>query len=171
VLVTTVKCRATVEQPRPDKHPENLNDILTKALERKAYDLRSSNIEVEADLSPDLPTILLDAPQLQQVFLHVLNNACQAMADYGTTRKLCIQTSQCGQNLRVEIADTGPGIAPEHLQHVFTPFFTTKSQGKGMGLGLSIARDLIRAHHGTVSVQSQGGEGTTVVMELPLAIP
>jgi two-component system NtrC family sensor kinase len=160
---------AFVEQSRPDKHPENLNDILTKALEKKAYDLRSSNIEVEADLSPGLPTTLLDAPQFHQVFLHVFNNACQAMADYGTTRKLCIQTSQCGQNLRVEIADTGPGIAPEHLQHVFTPFFTTKSQGKGMGLGLSIARDIIRAHHGTVSVKSQGGEGTTVVMELPLA--
>ncbi len=160
---------AFVEQPRPDKHSENLNDILTKALERKAYDLRSSNIEVEANLSPDLPTVLLDAPQFHQVFLHVLNNACQAMVDYGTTRKLRIQTSQCGQNLRVEIADTGPGIAPEHLQHVFTPFFTTKSQGKGMGLGLSITRDIIRAHQGTVSVKSQGGEGTTVVMELPLA--
>ncbi len=160
---------AFVEQSRPDTHPENLNDILTKALERKAYDLRSSNVEVEADLSPDLPTILLDAPQFHQVFLHVLTNACQAMVDYGTTRKLRIQTSQCGQNLRVEIADTGPGIAPEHLQHVFTPFFTTKSQGKGMGLGLSIARDIIRAHHGTVSVKSQGGEGTTVVMELPVA--
>ena len=159
---------AFVEQPRPDKHPENLNSILTKALERKAYDLRSSNIEVQADLSPDLPAIQLDAPQFQQVFLHILNNACQAMAEYGTTRKLRIQTCQVGQHLRVEIADTGPGIAPEHLQQVFTPFFTTKSQGKGMGLGLSIARDIIRAHQGTITLKSQEGEGTTVAMELPL---
>ena len=159
---------AFVEQPRPDKHPENLNNILSKALERKAYDLRSSNIEVQADLSPDLPAMQLDAPQFQQVFLHILNNACQAMADYGTTRKLRLQTCQAGQHLRVEIADTGPGIAPEHLQHVFTPFFTTKSQGKGMGLGLSIARDIIRAHQGTITLKSQEGEGTTVVMELPL---
>jgi len=159
---------AFVEQPRPDKHPENLNNILTKALERKAYDLRSSNIEVQADLSPDLPAIQLDAPQFQQVFLHILNNACQAMAEYGTTRKLRIQTCQVGQHLRVEIADTGPGIAPEHLQQVFTPFFTTKSQGKGMGLGLSIARDIIRAHQGTITLKSQEGEGTTVAMELPL---
>jgi two-component system NtrC family sensor kinase len=159
---------AFVEQPRPDKHPENLNNILTKALERKAYDLRSSNIEVQAELSPDLPTIQLDAPQFHQVFVHILNNACQAMAEYGTTRKLRLQTCQSGQHLRVEIADTGPGIAPEHLQHVFTPFFTTKSQGKGMGLGLSIARDIIRAHQGTVALKSQEGEGTTVVMELPL---
>ncbi|HEY5865322.1 MAG TPA: ATP-binding protein, partial [Candidatus Tectomicrobia bacterium] len=158
---------AFVEQPRPDKHPENLNNILTKALERKAYDLRSSNIEVQADLSPDLPAIQLDAPQFQQVFLHILNNACQAMAEYGTTRKLRIQTCQVGQHLRVEIADTGPGIAPEHLQQVFTPFFTTKSQGKGMGLGLSIARDIIRAHQGTITLKSQEGEGTTVAMELP----
>ena len=159
---------AFVEQPRPDKHPENLNNILSKVLERKAYDLRSSNIEVQADLSPDLPAIQLDAPQFQQVFLHILNNACQAMADYGTTRKLRLQTCQAGQHLRVEIADTGPGIAPEDLQHVFTPFFTTKSQGKGMGLGLSIARDIIRAHQGTITLKSQEGEGTTVVMELPL---
>jgi len=160
---------AFVEQPRPEKHPENLNEIVTKVLERKAYDLRSNHIAVEAALSPELPTILLDAPQLQQVFVHILNNACQAMVDYGTTRKLRIQTSQCGPNLRVEIADTGPGIAPEHLQHVFTPFFTTKSQGKGLGLGLSISRDIIRAHQGTISVQSREGEGTTVVLELPLA--
>ena len=159
---------AFVEQPRPDKHPENLNNILTKALERKAYELRSSNIEVQADLSPELPAIQLDAPQFQQVFLHILNNACQAMAEYGTTRKLRIQTCQVGQHLRVEIADTGPGIAPEHLQQVFTPFFTTKSQGKGMGLGLSIARDIIRAHQGTITLKSQEGEGTTVAMELPL---
>jgi two-component system, NtrC family, sensor kinase len=116
-----------------------------------------------------LSTILLDAPQFHQVFLHILNNACQAMADCGTTRKPRIQTPQCGQNLRVEIADIGPGIAPEHLQHIFTPFFTTKSQGKGMGLGLSIARDIIRAHHGTVSVKSRGGKGTTVMIELPPA--
>jgi signal transduction histidine kinase len=159
---------AFVEQPRPDKHPENLNNILTKALERKAYDLRSNNIEVQAELSPDLPMIQLDAPQFHQVFLHILNNACQAMAEYSTTRKLRLQTCQSEQHLRVEIADTGTGIAPEHLQHVFTPFFTTKSQGKGMGLGLSIARDIIRAHQGTVVVKSQEGEGTTVVMELPL---
>lgn len=160
---------AFVEQPRPDKHPENLNDIVTKALERKAYDLRSGNIAVEAELTPELPAILLDASQLHQVFLHVLNNACQAMADYSPARQLRIQTSQGGQNLRVEIADTGPGIAAEHLPHVFTPFFTTKSQGKGLGLGLSIARDIIRAHQGTISVHSQEGKGTTVVMELPLA--
>ena len=159
---------AFVEQPRPDKHAENLNNILTKALERKAYDLRSSNIEVQTDLSPDLPTLELDAPQFHQVFVHILNNACQAMTEYGTTRKLRIQTCQVGQHLRVEIADTGPGIAPEHLQHVFTPFFTTKSQGKGMGLGLSIARDIVRAHQGTIVLKSQAGEGTTVVLELPL---
>lgn len=159
---------AFVEQPRPDKHPENLNDILTKALERKAYDLRAGNIEIQAELSPDLPTILLDASQLQQVFLHVLTNACQAMAEYGAMRKLRIQTYRSGQHLRVEITDTGPGIAAEHLQQIFTPFFTTKSQGKGLGLGLSIARDIVRAHQGTIAVQSQVGEGTTVVMELLL---
>jgi two-component system NtrC family sensor kinase len=68
----------------------------------------------------------------------------------------------------VEITDTGPGIAPEHLPHVFTPFFTTKSQGMGMGLGLSIARDIIRAHQGTIVLKSQEGGGTTVVLELPL---
>lgn len=159
-----------VEQPRPDKHPENLNDILTKALERKAYDIRSGNIEVQAELSPELPTVLLDAAQFQQAFLHILNNACQAMTEYGTLRKLRIQTSQKGKHLRVEIADTGPGITPEHLQQVFTPFFTTKSQGKGMGLGLSIARDIIRAHQGTMSAQSQGGEGTTITMEIPVEV-
>ncbi|MBM3227050.1 MAG: GAF domain-containing protein [Candidatus Tectomicrobia bacterium] len=159
---------AFVEQQRPDKHPENLNNILKKALERKAYDIRSSNIEVQAALAPDLPTMQLDAAQIQQVFAHALNNACQAMAEYGTVRKLQLKTYQSGQHVRVEIADTGSGIAPEHVQHVFTPFFTTKSQGKGMGLGLSIARDIVRAHQGTISVKSQVGEGAILVMDFPL---
>jgi signal transduction histidine kinase len=159
---------AFVEQARPDKHPENLNTILTKTLERKAYDLRLANVEVQADLAPDLPTVMVDAAQLQQVFLHVLNNTCQAMTEHETVRQLRVRTSQAGKALRIAMADTGPGIAPEHLQHVFTPFFTTKSQGKGMGLGLSIAHDIVRAHQGTIALSSQVGEGTTVVIELPI---
>jgi len=159
---------AFVEQTRPDKHAENLNAILTKTLERKAHELRAANIEVQADLSPDLPSILADAQQLQQVFFHVLNNAYQAMIERDTMRKLGVRTGQAGKHLRVEIADTGPGITPEHLQRVFTPFFTTKSQGKGLGLGLSIAHDIVRAHQGTITLTSQVGEGTTVVVVLPV---
>jgi signal transduction histidine kinase len=156
-----------VEQPPLDKHPEELNALLSKALERKAHDLRTGSIEVQTDFAPDLPLLPLDASQMQLAFVHILTNACQAMAEYGTVRILRLRTSQAGQHLRVEIIDTGPGITAEHLQHIFAPFFTTKSHGQGLGLGLNIARDIIRAHQGSLTVKSAENGGTTVVIELP----
>ncbi|MGE3538265.1 MAG: ATP-binding protein [Candidatus Tectimicrobiota bacterium] len=157
-----------VELARPDKRPEHLNDIVSKTLEKKAYDLRTANIEVQAELAPDLPPVPVDASQLQQALTHVLNNACQAMAEQHTPRQLRVQTRHLGQQVQITMTDTGPGISQEHLQQVFTPFFTTKSQGKGLGLGLSIAHDIIRAHQGTMTITSHVGEGTSLVLELPV---
>lgn len=159
-----------VELARPEKCPENINDILTKALERKAYDLRAGSVNVHVDLASDVPPVMVDALQLQQAFSHVLNNACQAMAEQSAIRTLGVQTRRSGPYVQINITDTGPGIAQEHLEHVFTPFFTTKSQGKGLGLGLSITYDIIRTHQGSIAVTNTTGGGTAVVIELPVDV-
>lgn len=159
------------EPASPYMQTEHLNDILTRVLEVKAYDLQISKIEVRADLAPDLPPVMVDAQQVQQAFLHILSNARQAMVKQGPLRRLSVSTRQEGQLLRADITDTGSGIAPEDVEKIFTPFFSTKTQGKGMGLGLSIASQIITAHHGEISMTTHGGEGTTICVLLPMTHP
>ncbi len=155
-----------VEPPPLHQRPEQLNAVLGEALKRQSYDLRMGKITVQAEYDEELPPIPLDVPQIQQAFMHILTNACQAMAAYGPTRVLHLRTAQHETGQRVDIVDTGSGITGEHMPHIFTPFFTTKDRAKAMGLGLSIARTIIRAHQGTLSVYSEGGRGVTVVVEL-----
>jgi two-component system NtrC family sensor kinase len=159
---------AFAEQDPVSKRPESLNDILAKVLEIKAHDLWLSHIEVNAELAPDLPSIMADANQLQQAFLHIMSNARQEMVKQEQPRRLGVRTLQQGACLRTEITDTGPGIAPEHVGSIFAPFFSTKMQGRGIGLGLSIAHDIVKAHDGDITVETRPGAGCTFVIELPI---
>jgi signal transduction histidine kinase len=152
-----------------DLCPENLNEIVAKVLEVKAHNLALGHIDVETDLAPALPPILGDAGQLHQAFLHMVNNARQAMAHQMTPRCLSVRTFQEGTALRVTMADTGPGIAPEYLPQIFTPFFSADTPGTGLGLGLSIAHAIVTAHQGTIAVESHVGEGATFMVDLPIA--
>ena len=111
---------------------------------------------------PDLPPILGNAGKLQQVFLNLFLNAKDAMASGGTLR---IATEING-HVSVAISDTGSGIAPEHLQRIYDPFFTTKSapkqgQRRGTGLGLAVTYGIIQEHAGKIHVESSVGAGTT----------
>ena len=120
----------------------------------------------------DLPPIAGDRSQLSQVILNLVVNAVQAMQERGT---LTITTRFDPANDAVEMAfaDTGRGIAPEDLGRVFDPFFTTKTDGQGTGLGLSIAYGIVTRHHGTITVESEVGRGTTFRIRLPVggAVP
>ena len=103
--------------------------------------------------------------QLQQAIMNLLMNAVQAMKGVGT---LTIVTTQTDQLVTVRIADSGPGIAPQHLAKIFDPFFTTKGQGEGSGLGLTVARRIIRKFGGELRIESREGEGTTCLVTLPM---
>jgi signal transduction histidine kinase len=141
---------------------------LEKTLELIQYHLRKLNITVLKDFAPDLRTIHADRQQLHQVFLNLFSNAADAMANGGTLA-LRAYLGKTSDQLIIEVSDTGSGIPPEILPKVIEPFFTTKPEGKGTGLGLPICRRIIQEHRGVLDIESEVGKGTTVRITLPLA--
>jgi len=147
----------------------NLNKIILDTLTLLEHQFKISKIRVEDELYEDLPMIQGNAGRLQQVFLNLFLNARDAMQGGGTLR---VATSN-GEGVSVIVSDTGSGIAPEHIQRIYDPFFTTKQtaregQGKGTGLGLSVTYGIIQEHSGKIRVESQPGEGTTFFLDFPL---
>jgi len=115
-----------------------------------------------------LPEVECIPSQLNQVFMNLLVNAAQAITEHG---KITLRTRQEGENVRVEISDTGSGIAQEIINRIFDPFFTTKPVGTGTGLGLSITHGIIRKHGGHIDVLSESGKGTTFSITIPIRQP
>ncbi|HTU01601.1 MAG TPA: ATP-binding protein, partial [Candidatus Sulfotelmatobacter sp.] len=110
-----------------------------------------------------------DRYQLEQVFQNILKNSLDAMPDGGKiTIAMGTRARADGSEVEVRIADTGVGIPPDDLPRIFDPFFTTKDVGKGTGLGLSVSYGIVRAHGGTIQVQSQVGKGSLFTVSLPV---
>jgi len=148
----------------------DLTFLCAQVLDLRAYDMRIKNIEVSTDFADDLPPVFVDPSQIQQALLNLVLNAEQAMAS-SPQRRLevaAVAEPECG-SLRIEIRDTGHGIAPSDLERVFDPFFTTRAVGEGTGLGLSIVFGIIRDHGGQIWVESRPGEGTSFFVRLPAA--
>jgi len=145
-----------------------INDIITRVLELRAYEMKVNNIEVGNQLDPDLPLTMADAGQLQQVFLNIILNAEHSMTKAHHKGNLLVKTKQINGNIRASFTDNGAGISKENLDNIFNPFFTTKEVGKGTGLGLSICHGIITQHKGRIYAQSQPGKGATFVIELPI---
>jgi signal transduction histidine kinase len=124
---------------------------------------------LENRVQPDLPSIRVDANQLSQVFMNLLLNAAQATPEGG---RITVSADRSPRNdaIDIRITDTGCGIQPEVLPHVFEPFFSTK-RGKGTGLGLSISQTYVRSHSGEIQIESIPDHGTTVTITLPLLQP
>lgn len=149
----------------------DVNRVVTDTLALLEHQFKSSRIKVQDDLHPDLPPILGNSGKLQQVFLNLFLNAKDAMPNGGT---LSVSTFN-GTGVNVRVADTGSGIAQEHIARIYDPFFTTKNsvgenlgQRRGTGLGLSVTYGIIQEHAGKIKVESQPGEGTTFHLEFPM---
>jgi len=153
---------------QPQKQYSDINEILESALELRAYELTTSNIEVITDLAPKLPEVMLDFYQIQEVFLNIILNAEQAMTEANVGGKLTIKTEERRGYIRTTFTDNGPGIPAEHLEKIFDPFFTTKAEKGGTGLGLSVCHGIISEHGGRIYARSKPGEGATFFVELPL---
>ncbi len=147
----------------------DVNAVVTETLALLEHQLRTASIELQVELDPELPPIYGNSGKLQQVFLNLLLNARDAMGEGGRLRV----TTSCNGCVVVAIADSGSGIAPEHVQRIYDPFFTTKTtagkgQRRGTGLGLAVTYGIMQEHAGKIHVESQPGAGTTFALEFPL---
>jgi two-component system NtrC family sensor kinase len=147
-----------------------IKDAIEEVLEIMAYDLRTSNIEVVKDFQVEVPAILADCHQIQQVFVNIIGNARQAIQAVRPVGQIQVRIKADASWVKVEFSDNGPGIPPENLSRIFDPFFTTKPVGKGTGLGLSLSYGIIQEHGGQITVKSELGRGATFVIELPAAL-
>jgi len=143
----------------------SIAEILDSSVKLIHNELELGGVELELNLPADLPEVPGNPRSLQQVFLNLLLNSVQAMPDGG---RLTIGARPEGDQLRVDVQDTGMGIQPEDLEKVFEPFFTTKDPGQGTGLGLSVTYGIVEKHGGKITVDSRPGEGTRVSVFLPL---
>ncbi|ABF42358.1 multi-sensor signal transduction histidine kinase [Candidatus Koribacter versatilis Ellin345] len=147
----------------------DINKVVSDTLALLEHQLKTSRVKVENHLAPTLPKIYGNTGKLQQVFLNLFLNAKDAMPSGGT---LSI-TTRNGRAVEVEVCDTGSGIAPEHIQRIYDPFFTTKKSPRqghsgGTGLGLAVTYGIIQEHAGKIRVDSRPGEGTQFTMEFPM---
>ena len=148
--------------------PLNLNDLANDVLELAHSELVERNVALATRLAPGLPDIRGDRVQLQQVLLNLIMNACEAMSDTDSRdRSLAVSTARDGDsNLRLTVADRGPGISSDLVDRIFEPFVTTKAQG--LGLGLSICRSIVAAHGGKLWVVNNPDRGASFLVSLPI---
>jgi signal transduction histidine kinase len=151
-----------------------------KPVERRALDLQKTvddnleifeerlarhRITIERVFGESCPPVFGDADQMSQVVINLVMNALHAMSNGGTLR---VRVSPHGEMVRLTVADTGQGIPEDVVAKIFDPFFTTKEFGKGTGLGLTVVKGIIEEHHGTITVESEPGKGTTFTIHLPM---
>lgn len=150
-----------------EKSSVDINGIIQGVLQLRSYEQKVNNIEIVTRFDPDLPKVIGNSSQLQQVFMNIILNAEQAMLETHSRGTISITTKQKGDMVRASVIDDGPGISQDNMKKLFTPFFTTKEVGKGTGLGLSICHGIITEHGGKIHAESTPGEGTSFILELP----
>ncbi len=146
----------------PDLTVEDINVLIERTL-NVAHNETKYKAEVKTEFG-DLPPVPCYGGKLAQVVLNLVVNAAQAIEDHGT---ITVASGTAGRNVWIEVRDTGCGIPEENLKRIFDPFFTTKDVGKGTGLGLHLAYQIIQSHEGRITARSTVGEGTTFRIEIP----
>lgn len=147
----------------------NVNAIVSTTVNLIGHKLKLMNVAMELHLDEHLPTVHCDASQMQQVLINLIMNgaeAAQGHPDARVTVTTCVSPS--ADDLILQIHDTGEGIKPEHMEKLFTPFFTTKGEGKGVGLGLAVVYGIVKDHNGDIDVSSKPDIGTTFRVVLPI---
>ncbi len=154
-------------QREPDKVLSNINTVMEQCLSFVENQALFHNIRLQKNFQEDLPMIVIDPSQIERVIMNMIINAAEAMEGDGDL----ILTTRSGpgsKSVELEFKDNGPGISEENIEKIFDPFFTTKDVGHGTGLGLAISYGVVKAHKGTISVESELGKGTIFVVRLPV---
>ena len=157
---------AFARRSEPQREPLDLNSLVSRTLRIRQYQFGDESLRVEADLAENLPAVLGDGRQIQQVCLNLLTTAVQALQGQKGS-EMRVRTYVIGDSVAFEVSDTGPGISPAARAHIFEPFFTTKKEGEGTGLGLSVSYGIVAAHGGSIEVVETGAQGTTFRVTLP----
>src|SRR4029079_18469968 len=160
----------------PERLPTDLRPLVDSVLVLQSYAFGKGGLEVVVDVPTDLPPILVDRAQIQQVLINLTVNAAQAIraSGVGGTLRIAARTARAGNGtdvLRIEVGDDGPVVAPELADRLFMPFVTSKPPGEGTGLGLSVSFGIVSGHGGTLRHEPRpGGVGATFIVELPLGV-
>ncbi len=152
-------------QTPPALRETDINEVLERAVDLIVHSTKMQHIEVVKEYAAVLPRFSADPDQLLQVFINLILNSIQAMTEGGT---LLLRTDVEKGQIRIDIQDTGCGITQENMRKLFTPFFTTKKEVKGVGLGLAVSYGIIQRHHGQITVKSKEGEGTVFSIYVPV---
>lgn len=164
-IVRTFLAMARSRPPR--REAVALGEVVLGALDLAAYGLRSADVEVTTDIPADLAAVHADADQLHQVVVNLIVNAQQALIGWAQPRRLALRAWAAGDDVVLEVADNGPGMAPDVAKRAFEPFFTTKPQGVGTGVGLSVCHGIVAAHGGRIELDTSAGEGARFRLHLP----
>jgi two-component system NtrC family sensor kinase len=146
----------------------DVNETIKQTIALLANYARINNIEVETKLATELPVIASDQAQLQQVFFNLISNAIDAIGKEGAIE---VESGRFDSEIHVSVKDNGPGIPEGQQRKVFDPFYTTKSSGKGTGLGLWVSYNIIEKMGGTITLQSEVGKGSTFTVKIPVILP
>ena len=174
IVVQANRCRDIIRglldfsrQREPDKALYNVNSVIGSCIALVEHQALFHNIQIVKNFQENLPLAILDASQIERVFINIIMNAAEAMEGNG---KLSLDTrfDEEKQSIEIIFSDTGPGINEEHLKIIFDPFFTTKDVGHGTGLGLAISYGIVKGHKGKLSVESEVGKGTAFLISLPI---
>ena len=145
----------------------DLQQILDRCTQLVEHHLKLNDVQLAKIYGADGAEVLCDREQIQQAFLAILDNAVEAMP-HGGTLTIVTNVNRRKKKVQIQIQDTGSGISTADIPHVFEPFYTTKREGKGVGLGLSVCYGIIERHDGKIEATSVVGEGTNFIIQLPL---
>jgi signal transduction histidine kinase len=151
-------------RPASEPEPVDLNALVRDTVELVRPGLSAGGLRLDVLTDPLLPRVRGRGNQLQQVLLNLLTNAIDATSAGGT---VTVRTFGTPRHADLDVADTGSGIPPAEQPHIFEPFFSTKASGRGTGLGLFIAREIVREHRGRIDLSSEPGKGTSFRVRLP----
>jgi signal transduction histidine kinase len=163
------RMRGLLQKHELESHPLNLNDVAQETVAIVRPDAKAREVQLEMELGDGVPAIMGDRVHLQQVLLNLLMNAIDAVATMpAERRRVRVCTTHSDGDVRLAVSDSGTGIPADRISEIFEPFYTTKSAGSGMGMGLAIARSIVEAHAGRMAAENNAAGGATVWFSVPI---